>query len=49
MVADALSKKSTVELAALGISQPQLIEELTRMGLEVVCKGMPIHLANLMV
>jgi hypothetical protein len=40
MVMDALSKKSTVELAALGISQPQLIKELTGMGLEVVGKGM---------
>ena len=26
--ADALSRKSTVELVALGISQPQLIKEL---------------------
>jgi hypothetical protein len=38
-----------VELASLGISQPQLIKELTGMGLEVVGEGMPIHLANLMV
>jgi hypothetical protein len=49
VVVDALSRKSTVELAALGISQPQLIKELTRMGLEVVGEGMPEHLANLMV
>jgi hypothetical protein len=49
MVADALSRKSTVELAALGISQPQLIKEFTGMGLEVVGEGTPIHLANLMV
>jgi hypothetical protein len=49
MVADALSRKSTVELAALGISQPRLIKELTGMGLEVVGEGVPIHLANLMV
>jgi hypothetical protein len=49
VVADALSRKSTAELAALGISQPQLIKELTRMGLEVVGKGMLVHLANLMV
>jgi hypothetical protein len=49
VIADALSKKSTVELAALGISQSQLIKELTRMDLEVVGKGMPVHLANLMV
>jgi hypothetical protein len=49
VVADALSRKSTVELAALGISQSQLIKELTRMDLEVVGKGMPVHLANLMV
>jgi hypothetical protein len=38
-----------VGLAALGISQPQLIKEFTRMGLEVVGEGMPVHLANLMV
>jgi hypothetical protein len=49
VVVDALSRKSTVELAALGISQSQLIKELTRMDLEVVGKGMPVHLANLMV
>jgi hypothetical protein len=49
IVADALSRKSMAELAALGISQPQLIKELTRMGLEIVGKGMPVHLANLMV
>jgi hypothetical protein len=49
VVADALSRKSMAELAALGISQPQLIKELTKMGLEVVSKGMPVHLANLMV
>jgi hypothetical protein len=49
VVADTLSRKSTVELAALGISQPQLIKELTRMGLEVVGQGMPVHLANLIV
>jgi hypothetical protein len=49
VVADALRRKSTVELAALGISQPQLIKELTGMGLKVVGDGMPVHLANLMV
>jgi hypothetical protein len=49
VVADVLSRKSTVELTALGISQPQLIKELTRMGLEVVGEGIPVHLANLMV
>jgi hypothetical protein len=49
VVADALSRKSTVELAALGISQPQLIKKLTGMGLEVVGEGMPVHLVNLMV
>jgi hypothetical protein len=38
-----------MELAALRISQPQLIKELTRMGLEVLGEGMPIHLANVMV
>jgi hypothetical protein len=49
VVADTLSRKSTVELAALEISQPQLIKELTGMGLEVVGEGMLVHLANLMV
>ena len=49
MVVDALSKKSTVELAALEISQPQLIKELTGIGLEVVGEGIPVHLANLTV
>ena len=38
-----------VEIAALGISQPQLIKELTGMGLEVVGECIPIHLANVMV
>jgi phosphotransferase system HPr-like phosphotransfer protein len=49
VVANALSQKSTVELAALGISQSRLIKELIGMGLEVVGEGMPVHLANLMV
>jgi hypothetical protein len=49
VVADALSRKSTVEFATIGISQPQLIKELTGIGLEVVGEGMPVHLANLMV
>jgi hypothetical protein len=49
VVADALSRKSMVELATLGISQPQLIKELVGMGLEVVGEGTPINLANLMV
>jgi hypothetical protein len=49
VVADALSRKSMVELAALRIFQPQLIKELLGMGLEVEGKGMLVHLANLMV
>jgi hypothetical protein len=49
IVVDALSRKSMVELAALGISQPQLVKELTGMGLEVVGEGIPVHLANLIV
>jgi hypothetical protein len=49
VVADALSRKSMVKLAALGISPPQLIKELAGMGLEVVGEGTPIHLVNLMV
>jgi hypothetical protein len=49
IVMDTLSRKSTVELTALRISLPQLIKELTGMGQEVVGKGMPIYLANLIV
>jgi phosphotransferase system HPr-like phosphotransfer protein len=49
VVADALSRKSTVELAALGISQPQLIKEFVGMRLEVVGEGTHVHLANLVV
>jgi hypothetical protein len=49
IVTDALSRKSTVELAALGISQPQLIKEFARKRLEAVGEGMPANLANLMV
>jgi hypothetical protein len=49
VVADTLSRKSTMELAALGISQPRLIKELTGMGLKVIGEGIPVHLANLMV
>jgi hypothetical protein len=49
VVVDSLSRKSMVELAALGISQPQLDKEFVGMGLEVVDEGMPVHLANLMV
>jgi hypothetical protein len=49
VVADALSRKPMVELAALGISQPQLIKEFAGKGLEVVGEGMPVRLANLMV
>jgi hypothetical protein len=44
VVRDVLSSKSMVELAALGISQPQLIKEFTGVGLEVVGEGTPIHL-----
>jgi hypothetical protein len=40
VVADALSKKSTIELSALRISQSQLIMELERFQLEVVEEGM---------
>ena len=49
VVADTLSRKSKMELAALGISQPQLIKEFAGMGLEVVDEGTPVHLANLLV
>jgi hypothetical protein len=49
VVADALNRKPMMELAALGISQPQLIKELAGMGLEVVGEGTPVHMANLLV
>jgi hypothetical protein len=49
VVANALSRKSTMELATLGISQPQLIKEFAKMGMEVVGKGTPAYLVNLMV
>jgi hypothetical protein len=49
VVADALSRKSMVELAALRISQPQLIKEFVGMGLEAVDESTPVHLANLMI
>jgi hypothetical protein len=49
VVADALSGKSSVELVALEISQPQLIKEFAGMRLEVVGEGTPAHLTNLMV
>jgi ethanolamine utilization protein EutA (predicted chaperonin) len=49
VVADTLSRKSTVKLAALGIPILQLIKEFARMGLEIVSEGTLVHLANLMV
>jgi hypothetical protein len=49
VVADALSRKSMVELAALGISQPQLIKEFAGMGFEVVGEGTLAYLASLTV
>jgi hypothetical protein len=39
VVANALSRKSTIYLSALGTSQPQLIMELERFRLEVVEEG----------
>jgi hypothetical protein len=44
-----LSRKLTIELATLKISQPQLIKKFAGIGLEVVGEGTPAHLANLMV
>jgi hypothetical protein len=49
VVTNALSRKSTMKLATLRISQPQLIKEFARMGLEVVGNGTPVYLANLTV
>jgi hypothetical protein len=47
--ADALSKKSKIELATIGISQPQLIMELKRLKLEVVGKGTPALLSSMVI
>jgi hypothetical protein len=38
-----------VELAALGISQSQLVLKFDRMRVEVVDEGVPTHLFNLVV
>ena len=38
IVADTLSRKCTMELAALDISQPQLSKEFVGIGLEMVGK-----------
>lgn len=47
VVADALNRKSTVELTALGVSQPQLIMEFERLGIEVVEEGTPALLYSM--
>lgn len=39
VVADALRRKLMMDLATLGISQPQLITELEKLRLEVVEEG----------
>jgi hypothetical protein len=49
VVANALSRKSMMELATLGISQPQLIKEFAKMGMEVVGEGTPTYLVSLTV
>jgi hypothetical protein len=49
VVLDVLSRKSMMELAPFGISQPQLIKEFVGMRLKVIGKGTLVHLANLMV
>ena len=49
VIADMLNRKSTVDLATLGISQLQLIKKFPGMGLKVVGKGTIVRLANLMV
>jgi hypothetical protein len=43
------STKSMVRLAALGISQPQLVMEFVRIGVKVVDEGAFAHLSNLVV
>jgi hypothetical protein len=47
VVADAFSRKSTIELSAFGISQPQLIMELERLQLEFVEEGMPALMCSM--
>jgi hypothetical protein len=49
VVLDVLSRKSMMELAPFGISQPQLIKEFVGIRLKVIGKGKLVHLANLMV
>ncbi|XP_020112142.1 uncharacterized protein LOC109726763 [Ananas comosus] len=49
VVADALSRKSTQNLAMLVTSQPPLIEEMTQLELEVVAPDTPLRLMPLVV
>jgi hypothetical protein len=49
VVADALSRKSSIELATASISQPQLIMELKRWKLEVMTGGSLVLLSSMVV
>jgi hypothetical protein len=49
VVADTLSRMSSIELATLSISQPQWIMELERLKLDVVTGGSPILLSSMVI
>jgi hypothetical protein len=49
VVANALSRKSTIKFVSLGISQPQLIMELETLKLEVVGNGKPVILSTMVI
>jgi hypothetical protein len=48
-VADALSRKLSIELATLSISQPILIMKLERLKLEIVTGGLPVLLSSMVI
>jgi hypothetical protein len=49
VVADALSRKSSIKLATLSISQLQLIMEVERLKLEVVTRDSPVLLSSMVI
>jgi hypothetical protein len=49
VLADALSRKSSFELATISISQPHLIMELERLKLKVVTEGSLVLLSSMVI
>lgn len=49
VMVDALSRKSRIYLAALGVFQPQLIMWLKRLRVEIVALGTPAFLSSMVV